>query len=125
MEVQKAIRQRRSVRRFKNIPVAEDQLSLLLEAARLAPTGSNTQSGRFIVIREERMRQQVAKVSHDQKWMAQAPLFVACVADLRARGARSAWLSVDAESPSGAPRLYLAAGMRVTQRYLVFEKAVG
>ena len=98
MEVQKAIRQRRSVRRFKNIPVAEDQLSLLLEAARLAPTGSNTQSGRFIVIREERMRQQVAKVSHDQKWMAQAPLFVACVADLRAR-VPAGELVIDEASP--------------------------
>jgi len=54
-----------------------------------------------------------------------AALLEKALADLRARGARSAWLSVDAESPSGAPRLYLAAGMRVTQRYLVFEKAVG
>jgi nitroreductase len=65
--------------------VEEEKLELLLEAARLAPTGSNTQSGRFIVIREDEMRTQVAQVSHDQKWMTEAPLFIACVADVRAR----------------------------------------
>ncbi|MFA5594623.1 MAG: GNAT family N-acetyltransferase [Trueperaceae bacterium] len=41
---------------------------------------------------------------------------------LHGRGARSVHLTVDSESPSGAPRLYLAAGMRVTARYLVYER---
>jgi len=41
---------------------------------------------------------------------------------LKGRGARTVNLTVDSESPSGAPRLYLAAGMRVTRRYLVFER---
>ncbi|HCU07515.1 MAG TPA: nitroreductase [Clostridiales bacterium] len=98
MEVQKAIQQRRSVRRYKDAPVEEEKLTLLLEAARLAPTGSNTQSGRFIVIRDDKMRTQVAQVSHDQKWMKQAPLFIACVADIRAR-IPSGELTLDEQSP--------------------------
>lgn len=43
---------------------------------------------------------------------------------LTERGARSVGLSVDAASPTGAPNLYLAAGMHVTRRYLVMELTV-
>lgn len=85
MDVKQAIQQRRSVRKFKGVSIEEDKATELLEAARLAPTGSNTQSGRFIVIRGQEMREEVAQTSHRQKWMAQAPLYIACVADIRAR----------------------------------------
>lgn len=44
---------------------------------------------------------------------------------LHGRGARGASLTVDSQSPSGAPRLYLAAGFAVQRRYLVFEKRLG
>ncbi len=97
MDVKQAIYQRRSVRRFKDIPVEEEKITALLEAARLAPTGSNTQSGRFIVIRGKEAREEVARTSHRQGWMAQAPLFIACVADLRAR-IPSGELAVDENS---------------------------
>lgn len=45
-------------------------------------------------------------------------------AALRARGATAVALTVDAASPTGAPGLYLAAGMRVARRYLVMERTV-
>ena len=38
------------------------------------------------------------------------------------RGVREVGLSVDAESLTGAPRLYLGAGMRVDQHYLLYQK---
>jgi mycothiol synthase len=38
------------------------------------------------------------------------------------RGVREVELSVDAESPTGAPRLYIRAGMEVTKSYLVYGK---
>ena len=40
------------------------------------------------------------------------------------RGARRVGLSVDADSPTGAPALYTRAGMHVVRRYLVMEKRV-
>lgn len=85
MDVKQAIEQRRSVRKYKDIVVEEEKLKILLEAARLAPTGSNTQSGKFIVTRSKEMREKIADVSHRQQWMAQAPLFITCVADVRIR----------------------------------------
>ncbi|MCI0393614.1 MAG: GNAT family N-acetyltransferase [Chloroflexi bacterium] len=38
------------------------------------------------------------------------------------RGARQASLSVDADSPTNAPGLYLRAGLRVTRNYIVYQK---
>jgi mycothiol synthase len=38
------------------------------------------------------------------------------------RGVREVGLSVDAESGTGAPRLYGRAGMRVTESYVLFQK---
>jgi len=41
------------------------------------------------------------------------------------RGARAIMLAVDAESPTGATRLYERVGMRVVRRIDVFEKTLG
>lgn len=38
------------------------------------------------------------------------------------RGIRNVWLSVDAESLTGAPRLYQRAGMHVTGSYIIYQK---
>ena len=40
------------------------------------------------------------------------------------RGMRTVALGVDAQNPTGATRLYEQAGMRVTQRYVAYEKAL-
>lgn len=85
MEVKQAVQQRRSIRKYKDRPVEEEKIINLLDSARLAPTGSNTQSGVFIVVQSKEMREKIAHVSHKQLWMANAPLFVVCVADIRAR----------------------------------------
>jgi nitroreductase len=76
---------RRSIRAYTDEPVSEEALAEILEAARLAPSGSNTQPWHYIVIRSAEQRAAVAKVSHDQKWMNTAPVFIACVGDIRCR----------------------------------------
>lgn len=45
------IQRRRSVRRYANRPVEEEEILKLLEAARLAPSSSNTQPWHFVVVR--------------------------------------------------------------------------
>lgn len=45
---------RRSVRHFTHEPVEDDQLNQMLEAARYAPTGSNNQDTRYIVLRSSK-----------------------------------------------------------------------
>lgn len=50
MDTLKAIMTRRSVRKFKDAPLTEEQIWKYLEAANMAPTASNKQPWDFIVI---------------------------------------------------------------------------
>ena len=50
MEVTEAMKERKSVRAYKPDSVSKDVMKELLEAAILAPTGSNTQPFRFYVV---------------------------------------------------------------------------
>ena len=45
---------RRSIRQFKDKPVEQEKLDLLLEAARYAPTGGNAQKTRYILLDESK-----------------------------------------------------------------------
>lgn len=53
-ETLRSIRNRHSVRLFTNRPVAEADLSTILDAANRAPSAHNQQSWRFIVLRNEK-----------------------------------------------------------------------
>lgn len=52
MELQAAIAGRRSVRKFTDYYVTDDELKKILEAARLAPSWANTQVWSFVVVRD-------------------------------------------------------------------------
>jgi nitroreductase len=80
MTVADAIRQRYSVRSYKSDPVPDKMLSELLEAARLAPSASNRQEWRFVVVRDGRMRKALSVAARDQGFVAQAPVVIACCA---------------------------------------------
>lgn len=62
------MRHRRSSRTgfLEDSEVSEDQLTLLLEAARAAPSGGNAQPWEFIVIRDKAMRTQIADLYKHQ-----------------------------------------------------------
>jgi nitroreductase len=60
VEVLEAIKTRRSVRRFKPTPVPGEILERVLEAARWAPSWANTQCWRFIVVRDVRLKAELA-----------------------------------------------------------------
>jgi len=49
MELSDIIAHRRSIRKFRQEDISADTVRLLLDAARLAPSGSNLQPARFIV----------------------------------------------------------------------------
>lgn len=85
MHVKEAIESRRSIRKYTSESVEESQVLELLGAAHRAPSGHNTQPWRFILVQDQKMRERLSAVCHDQRWMAKAPLFVVACADLSAR----------------------------------------
>jgi len=56
VKVLEAIRKRRSIRRFKETPVPDQQIERLLEAAQLAPSGFNVQPWQFIFVEDKELK---------------------------------------------------------------------
>lgn len=80
MNVQEAIRKRYSVRSYHSREVEEEKLSSLLEAARLAPSASNRQEWRFVVVRDPARRKGLADAA-GQPFVGEAPIVLVCCAD--------------------------------------------
>ncbi len=80
MDVMEAIKRRCSVRSYQERPVEEEKLKGILEAARLAPSASNRQEWRFIVVRDEAVRQRLMKAAKNQAFVGEAPVVIACCA---------------------------------------------
>ena len=95
----KEIKLRRSIRKYLAKPVEDERILQLIESARLAPSGDNTQPWHFIIIRDEAIKQQIARVAHNQKWMLAAPVFIACIADIRSRIEPAVEIVLNEESP--------------------------
>ena len=81
----KEIWSRKSTRAYQATPVDDEKIIQLIESARLAPSGSNTQPWNFIIVRSEETKEQIAKADGNQMWMKTAPVFIVCAADIRCR----------------------------------------
>lgn len=81
----KEIESRRSIRKFKTTPIEQEKLMAILEAARLAPSGNNSQPWRFLIVTDNDDKQRIVEADHNQQWMMDAPVFIVCMADLSAR----------------------------------------
>jgi nitroreductase len=77
-----AIEKRRSIRKFKSDPVLDEYITALIEAARLAPSGSNTQPWRFKIVSDDETKAKLAVAAYHQSFVAQAPVVLVCCADL-------------------------------------------
>jgi nitroreductase len=80
MDVFEAIKKRRSVRSYLDKPVEEEKLSEILEAARLAPSASNRQEWRFVVVRDKTKKKELSIAAKGQKFLEEAPIVIACLA---------------------------------------------
>ena len=54
------MKNRRSIRKFKNEPVAEEIMNNILEIGRLSPTATNTQPWHFVVARDRKEKEACA-----------------------------------------------------------------
>jgi nitroreductase len=84
MDLYDVIRTRRSVRSFRHDPIPEEVLHRVLDAARIAPSGSNRQPTRLILVNEEKEKAKLVTMCHDQAFIATAPVVVvACGRDIK------------------------------------------
>jgi nitroreductase len=59
----KVIQDRRSIRNYTDEPVSDQDLDMILEAARQAPSGENAQPWRFIIVKEADTRKKLGALA--------------------------------------------------------------
>ena len=62
-EVLRTIKNRRTIRRFKSDPIEEEKLQAILDAGRWAPSFSNLQPWKFIVIKDQNLKKALDKAA--------------------------------------------------------------
>ena len=84
LTVAEAIQKRRSIRKFRPDPVPDEMIEQVLEAARLAPSGTNRQPWRFQIIKEGELKNRLIEdaVIGTQPQIGQAPVVVVCGSEL-------------------------------------------
>lgn len=73
---------RRSIRKFTDEPVTDEQLHQLLKAAMCAPTAANTQCWHFVIMRDPAAREAIVKVHPNGRPLLGADLGIVILADL-------------------------------------------
>ncbi|MBT3303428.1 MAG: NAD(P)H nitroreductase [Bacteroidetes bacterium] len=78
------ITQRQSVRKYASAKVEQEKIDIILHAARLAPSASNSQPWHFIVVSDPILKDKVAKATFSKlipfnKFAVQAPLLMVIV----------------------------------------------
>lgn len=107
MEALEAIRSRRSIRKYTEGTISEEQLRQILEAGRWAATKGNKQPWKFIILKDEKKRSELAAALTSGKFLAQAPVGIA--------------VSIKSDSSPDAP----LDGAAATQNILLAAHALG
>jgi len=82
MDALEAIRKRRSVRKYTGDPIPREDLEKIVDAGRLAASGSNRQPWDFIVVTDRGMIDQLKVAA---QWMEKAAAIIAVVMDPSSR----------------------------------------
>jgi nitroreductase len=78
LEFDHVIQKRRSIRKYKGVPVPRESILTILEAARVAPSASHRQPWHFVVVED---KAKIEKLAGGSKWAAKAPVMIVGVAD--------------------------------------------
>jgi len=92
MEIMEAIKQRRSIRKYRSTEVSEALLRELFEAARWAPSWANTQCWEFIVVRDKTIKERLSEILSERNparpAITEAPVVVVACGELKKAGFR-------------------------------------
>src|SRR3972149_4072842 len=61
------LKKRRSIRRLKPDPVPDDVIDKIIEAARWAPSGANSQPWEFLVVTKKELKEQIMAVANSDR----------------------------------------------------------
>lgn len=75
MEFYEVLKKRRSIRKYKKVPLEQDRIDRILEAVRIAPSAANFQPWHFLVIHDENVKLAL-KEAYGREWFYSAPVII-------------------------------------------------
>lgn len=111
MDFQQLILARYSVRAYRPDPVPEALLHQVLEAARLAPSASNRQPFRVVVLQTKGREAELLRV-YPREWFVEAPLVLAVCAvpsEAWVRARHDGWSAAETDATIATDHMLLAA----------------
>jgi nitroreductase len=75
------LKDRRTIRSYQQKSIPDEEIEMILEAGRWAPSASNRQEWKFIVIKDSKKIENLAKTAIYGKFVRDAPLLIAITAD--------------------------------------------
>lgn len=107
MELMEAIRNRRSIRKYKPDPVPEDKIRAVLEAAIWAPKA--WERWEFVIVRDAKVRGELAKAAKGSEHVGEAPVDIVVCSNLKGAKARDRELYSIQEAAAAIQNLMLKA----------------
>ena len=84
MNLLELISSRKSVRKYSEKHISDEDLKAILEAGRLAPSWMNVQSWKFILVKSQSNKDLLSELSIGQQQVKNADALIVCVADVNA-----------------------------------------
>lgn len=113
MDVFEAIKNRRSIRTYRQMVLPQTAIDELVEAAVAAPSAGNSQPWAFVVVENEQTREALSKAAYGQKSLSEASaVFVVCADEKAAEdayGPRGKTLYCYQDTAAAVENLLLAA----------------
>jgi nitroreductase len=102
MDLTQVIEKRRTIRAYKTTPIDDKTLNAILEAGRIAPSWSNTQTWRWIVITDQVIKAKIADEvlrvgNRGTNAVKTAPILISACAELGKAGFRDGQPSTNKE----------------------------
>lgn len=91
MTLREIFEKRRSIRKYNEGTIGENQLQMLKEAAQIAPSASNRQPYQFIIVQDEELKKKVGKLASYQKFISKAAVIIVGIGDPE----QEKWYKVD------------------------------
>jgi nitroreductase len=114
MDIWQVFKKRHSVRNFDSRKdVSNDLIEKIIEAAKTAPSAGGLYPTDFIIVRDQKTKEQIAKAALRQDFVAQAPVVIVVVSDVEKTasyyGERGRNLYVIQDAAAATENLILAA----------------
>jgi nitroreductase len=83
MDFESVVKRRRMCREYLDRDVPQEKVDRILDLASRYPSAGHTEPQKFIVVRDRRVKEDLARAALHQMFVAKAPLVIVVVSDVR------------------------------------------